>query len=54
MRRRAGGEGTGGEESRDGLRPMEAKGTDIYINEGDGGVRKQEGECTADKESQAE
>lgn len=44
----------GGDESRDGLRPMEAKGSNIYINEGVGGVRKQKGECAADKESRAE
>lgn len=49
-----GREGRGGDESRDGLRPMEAKGSDIYINEGVGGVRKQKGECAADKESRAE
>lgn len=46
--------GRGEDESGDGLRPMEARGSDIYINEGFGGVRKQKGECAADKESSAE
>lgn len=54
MGRGGGQEGRGGDQSWDGLRAMEAKGSNIYINEGVGRVRKQKGECAADKESRAE